>query len=149
MPRINKDATEFFPDIWVGNVRSALSKQFISEMSIKYIINLTADATHIFNTIEYMSYPVHGDDICFTNLDEIFDKCSLFIHTAQKNKKGILIFSKESYHISATFLAAFMIKYINMTYLEAIVYINGVRRNTFEKNTCLLNSLLNYYLKEK
>lgn len=142
-----KDATEVIPRIWLGGCKVAMNKNFLIEHNIKYIINVTKDCPNKFSDIQYLKISVDDSDVCNKNLDTIFNITNDFIIHALKNKSNILIHCKRGHHRSASIVCAFMLKYMNLNYLEVIMYINYIRSCALRRNTCMTAGLFEYYKK--
>ena len=146
-----KDASEIIPNMWIGNFKAAYNPEFINKYNIKFIINASKTIANIFESkhntpITYLTIPIDDKDMCFENLNKIYDKTNKFIYTALHNKVGVLIHCKNGKHISASIAVAFLIKYIKIDYLSAIIYINSIRKCSLISDTCMLHGLFKYYL---
>jgi hypothetical protein len=144
----NFDVSEVLPNLWIGSYKAAISNSFIIKYNIKYIINLTDDIPNYFKEkITYLNQPLFDKDVCYNDLTDKFDVMSQFIYRALHEKTGILVHCKNGQHVSASVIAAFLIKYIKLDYVASIIYINSIRKHALTKNTCMLNSVFKYYAK--
>lgn len=138
------DVTEIIPGLWLGNYKSAYSKEFLSKYKIKYVLTIMENFEHKYryNNIMYYCIPFSDKDFCSKNLIKIFENTSNFINKSN----NILIHCKRGHHRSASVVAAYLLKYCNISYDAAILYINKKRPYALTKNKCITIGLFNYYL---
>ncbi|ARF09001.1 dual specificity phosphatase [Catovirus CTV1] len=143
-----KDVTEIIPNLWLGNYKSALSRKFIEKRKIKYVINLTKHIPNIFqkNGVKYLNILIDDSDTCFKDQTPIFDQCCEFILNAIKRKESILVHCQKGHHRSASIVAAFLIKYLNLDYITTVSYINIKRKCALTRNSCMTQGLYQYYI---
>lgn len=144
-----KDVSEILPGLWLGNYKAATSYKFIKKNNIKCIINVSKDVPNIFNDIDYLHIPITDNEICFKDTDKlikIYDIATNFIYDSLIGKRNILVHCKRGHHRSACVVAAYLIKYYGAKYLNALIYINSIRRCALVRNTCMVRGLLKYYL---
>jgi len=144
--RGENDVTEILPNLWLGNFKSALNIDFINEFNIKYIINITKDVPTPFPLIKYLHIPYNDIDTCGKNLNDIFDKTTELIYSALSNGTGILVHCQRGHHRSASIVAAFLIRYLNINYFDAINYVNTIRSCALRRKSCMVIALYSYYL---
>lgn len=152
MPRCcagEKDVSEIIPNLWLGNYKSALNKNFLNKYNIKYIINLTKDIPNLYlkEGINYLNIEVDDIDTCHKDLNKIFDECYDYIYKAIKNKNSILVHCQKGHHRSASIVAAFLMRYLNLDYITTMTYINIKRKCALTRNSCMSIGLYKYYLK--
>lgn len=144
-----KDASEILPGLWLGNHRAATNIEFINKYSIECIINVSKDVPNIFNNIDYLHIPINDSDICsydIQRLMKIYDIATKFIYHNLINNRNILVHCKRGHHRSACIVAAYIIKYYEAEYINAIVYINSIRKCALVRNTCMTKALLKYFI---
>lgn len=143
------NASEIIPNLWLGNYKSSCEKEFIVSKNIRHIIRVMPVLYNdtIFPDVKYVNIPIVDKEMCNKNLNELFDTLSDYIRDALIKKKPVLIHCRRGHHRSATVLVAFFIKYLKLDYFEIILYINKKRPCALRRNTCMVNGLLDYYMK--
>lgn len=143
-----KDVNEVIPNLWLGNLKSAYSKHFLTKYNIKYIISIfeNFDTKYKFNNITYLYIPIKDKYIYSSNLIHLFNTTNDFIKSALDNNSPILVHCKRGHHRSASLVAAFLIKHKNIDYTQAITYINKLRPYSFRRDTTITKELFRYYL---
>lgn len=139
-----KDVSEIIPNLWLGNHKAATSKKFIDKFNIKYIVNITPNVPNVFSHVEYLHIPVRDKETCNKELNKIFDDAGKFILSGLKAGSGVLVHCMMGHHRSASVVVAFLMKYLETEYLQAITYINSLRRCALVRNTCMTNALFAY-----
>jgi hypothetical protein len=142
------DATEILPNLWLGNYVSALSKPFLKKFNIKNIVNITQEVPCKYenNGIDYLHLPIIDGDTCDFNLNEIYDKTSQYIFNSLSKGNGVLIHCLRGHHRSASVLCAFIMRFLNISHIVGIKYINNMRECALTKNKCMVKSLAKYYV---
>lgn len=142
-----EDAIEIIPNLWLGNYKIALNKNFLTNNKIKYIINITKDIPNLdIDNINYLNIKINDIDTCYKNLNNIFEICYNYIYNAIKNNKSILIHCQKGHHRSATIIAAFLLKYLKLDYITVLTFINSKRKCALTRNSCMTIGLYKYYL---
>jgi hypothetical protein len=140
------NADQILPNLWLGNALVAKDKNFLIKNDIKYIINISCDIPNYFHgSLTYLNISIQDTDVSSKEISNIFDTTNNFIQQAYHNNDAILVHSKRGHHRSATIVAAFLIKHINMDVDSAIKYINALRRYTFTRETNMTKGLRQYY----
>lgn len=146
------DATEILPNLWLGNYVSALSKPFLKKFNIKNIVNVTQEVPCKFNNIsninniDYLHLPIVDNDTCGVNLNELYDKTSQYIYNSLSKGNGVLIHCLRGHHRSASVLCAFLMRFLDISHIDGISYINQLRECALTKNKCMVKELANYYI---
>ena len=139
------DATMILNNIWLGNCISAHDYRFIRGKKIKYIINATDDISNKFpSNVTYINFFLHDDDACKLNFMDEINYCADIIHKAVSENSTILIHCKRGHHRSASIVAYYLMKYHNMTLMDAIYLIKSLRPTTFMRMTCMVKTLICY-----
>lgn len=141
-----EDVSEILPNLWLGNYKSALNKEFIKKHGIKRIINITKDIPCLFPNIIYLHIQIDDYEACGKDLNKTFDNATDFIYESLKSREPILVHCKRGHHRSASIVTAFIIRYLDTDYIDALTYINKIRRCALVRNTCMMNGLFNYYI---
>lgn len=130
--------------IWLGNASAAHDFNFIYRNKIRHIINLTPNIPNKFSFIQYHRYPVKDYEACLVDLYELMDNAADTIHKAMLENSAVLVHCKNGHHRSAAVVALYLMKYHNMTLIDAISYIKKIRPTTFQRMNCMLKTLLRY-----
>jgi hypothetical protein len=141
---LEDDVTEVLPNLWLGNYKSALNKDFIIKFNIKFIINITPNIPTPFSFVSYLHIPVRDDQTCDKNLNDLFDKSTDFIYNALKLNQGVLVHCMRGHHRSGSIVGAFLIRYLKIDFLDAVMYINGLRKCAMRRTTCMAIFLYSY-----
>lgn len=146
--KIENDVNEVIPNLWLGNVKSAYDKSFLDKYNITNVLTIMTDFDnrYRYNGINYFVIPIKDENSCTVNMIGIFDMSTQFIFDALRRKEGILVHCKQGHHRSAAIVAGFLIKYLRVAYLSAILYINYLRPCALVRKTCMSDNLFNYYL---
>lgn len=146
--KVECDANEVISNLWLGNIKSAYDKSFHSKHKIKYIISVIDefDETMKNNEITYIQIPIKDKHVCNKNINQLFDSVSDYIKKVLQSGSGILIHCKRGHHRSASFVAAYLIKYQNIKYENAIQYINNLRPCALRRDACITKQLYLYHL---
>lgn len=141
-----RDVTEILPNLWLGNYKTARDSCFVKKYNIQYIISVIEVCDKKHCGVTYLHFPIKDKSTCNKNLVTMFDVTSDFIKMALYNNAGILVHCKEGHHRSASVVAAFLLKYLNLDYITAIAYIHQRRPNALTRNTCMSKALFKYYI---
>ena len=142
--RPEPDATMILSGIWLGNCIAAHDSNFVRSKNIKYIINATDVVPNKFQSITYVKFSIRDDDACQENLLESINYCADIIHKAKSENNAILIHCKKGHHRSAAIVAFYLMKYHNISLIDAVYMIKSFRPTTFVRMTCMLKSLICY-----
>ena len=145
---LEKDVNEIIPNLWLGNCKAAYDKGFLFKYNIKNIITImdNFDEQFRFSHITYLIIPLSDKNICSKNVFNIFESTNEFIDNSLKCNNPILVHCKRGHHRSASIIAAYLIKYLNINYNVAINYINYLRPLALRRDTCISRGLFSYYL---
>jgi len=130
------DWHKIMPKIYLGNMGSAKDKQFFKNKNIKAVLNVTNTVPNYFNSndIEYMRIPVE-DSLKVYDYNKMYQFLQIaadFIYKhAILQKEAILIQCVAGRQRSAICIAAFLVKYKNMTPYEACKFIMERRHESF------------------
>ena len=138
------DANLIFGSVWLGNMKVAHDYNFVTSKRIGYIINVTDDVYNKFPFIDYTQFPIKDVEACYQNLFNMIDNGADLINKAVKENKPILIHCKRGHHRSASIITFYLMKYQNMSLVDAIHLIKKKRPTAFRRFTCMLNNLILY-----
>jgi dual specificity MAP kinase phosphatase len=140
------DATEIFPDLWIGNSKCIEDMVFLTENKFQCIINCTKDIKFNNTYMEAEQVRLSIDDHPTTNLFdnnmEMFDKLSdivKYIHHYLCQNKPVLVYCSAGKQRSPTVVAAYIMQYGKVTAKQAIEYIKSKSVECFEPR-------VNFYL---
>lgn len=147
--KINENNADIIiKNLWLGNYKAALDIKFLTDHNIKYIVNVTDDIPCMFSHIQYVHIPIKDKNICFDkSMIKIIDNTLKFIHQGLCKNVGVLVHCKKGHHRSAGIIMAFLMKYLSMSYLHSMLYINSIRPKALRRNTCMCYWVYNYYVK--
>ena len=130
----NSNQDKIVKNLWVGNYRSAVDKNFLEKNDIKLIINLskTLEFTTLPN-IYKLRIPIHDNLSEESNLGMInhFEKSYNLIDKFLKNNKGVLVHCKAGAQRSATLAALYLMKKYNIKSKEAMKMVKSKREWAF------------------
>lgn len=144
--------TKIIPNLFIGDIYAAYNKNnFLIKNKISVIISIIQDFNYNykFTGINYIFIPYRDLDICKINTIKFLNLMADFIKYLLLLGYNILVHCRNGHHRSASVIAAYLIKYNNMDYLESLSFINNKRQLTFQKPSCITRGifLLYYYLK--
>jgi len=139
------DVTEILPNLWLGNYKSSINKNFLIKYNIKCIIRVLPEKLPVYKNIEYINIPLKDKHICNKNINDIFRKCNNIIDNYLKKNQGILVHCKRGHQRSASVIASYIFKKYNLKINDVILYIKERRPLAFSRKTCFLENLLHYY----
>jgi len=146
MPFCNENnADEIIKNLWLGNYIVANDIKFINEKNIKYIINMTPDIDNTIANIVYMKIPVIDDKVCLVDMNNIFDETTRFILDGIENG-GVLVHCMYGHHRSASIIAGFLIRFLDVNVDESINYIQSKRHCALVRESCMVKALREYYI---
>jgi protein-tyrosine phosphatase len=154
----NEDAhldmcSKILPGLWIGNYKCAKNKDFFVKNKIKAVLNCTEDLPNSFmcsKNVEYMRIPVN-DSLKEKDFKKMLDYFPVIVEFLYKHvvieKHNVLVHCWAGRQRSAISVAAFLVKYFNMTPRKAIKYIISQRPEAFHfgKSINFDQSLDKYY----
>lgn len=146
------DVDMIIPNLWLGNKKAALDEKFIKDNNIKYIVNVT-DGIHCpFSFITYYHIPIKDKKMCDNqskdSMINYIDNAMDFILKGLQNNEGVLVHCRKGHHRSANIVVIFLMKFLKIGYIPAIIYINNIRPYSLRRKTCINKWVLHYYQKE-
>ena len=120
--------------MWISNNNLANNNVFFSNKNIRYVVNITNNIPNYFENVNYLN-------IYYINKNA-FENVLTFIKLAYKKNVGILIHDKTN-KLSMMFAVYFMIKYLNLSFIDIIKYLilNKYDNIEFIMNNVFLNKL--------
>lgn len=138
------DANLIINNIWLGNQIAAHDLNFVTSKFIKNVINVSDDVPNKFDFLDYYSCSIKDSDTCYKNIINVLEKGAEIINYSVKNNNKILVHCKRGHHRSASIVAFYLMKYHNMSLIDAIYVIKNSRPTAFRRINCMMQSLINY-----
>lgn len=132
-------------NLWLGNGIIAKSKDFKEKNNIKNIVNISCNIPNYFSDTNYLNFNVEDQIPDNYDIFKIFDLANEFILEGLKKNQGVLVHSKYGINKSATIIAAFLIKNLELDYSTAIKYVLIINPKAFTKNNVFYKALFKYY----
>lgn len=129
-------------NLWLGNCLAAHDIDFVTQQHIKYIINVTDDVPNKFPFINYTSYKIKDIYACHKNLFRIINEAADIIHHVLSSNSAILVHCKQGHHRSATIVVFYLMKYQDMSLIDAVKFVKNIRPNAFRRINCMLKTLI-------
>jgi protein-tyrosine phosphatase len=148
MKKFEYDVNEIIPNLWLGNYKSAINKQFLDNYKITNVVTIMDNFynKYRYGNITYMTIPVKDKFVCNKNINDIFELSSSFIKKCLDNNEKVLVHCARGHHRSAALVVAFLIKYKDADFIKCIEYINQLRPYALRRDTCMSQNLFKYYL---
>ena len=127
--------------VWLGNAKAAHDFNFIYRNKIHHIINLTPNIPNKFHFINYQTFPIKDYEACLVDLYKLMETAADLINTAVSENKAVLVHCKKGHHRSASIIALYLMKYHNMSLVDAVYYIKRIRPTSFRRMNCMLKTL--------
>ncbi|XWV25296.1 dual specificity phosphatase [Tupanvirus deep ocean] len=143
------DADLIIDNIWLGNSTAAHDPLFIKSKYIEFVINATDSVPNKFDFVDYTTYPIADVDACHKNLLYLIEDGADKINKVVSTNKPILVHCKRGHHRSASIVAFYLMKYKNMSLIDAICLIKQSRPTAFRRMTCMLRTLIIYEYNNK
>lgn len=118
-------ATEIIPNLWLGDIRSALDNEFIVKNKINVIINCTTKYPftkikgHAFKKIR-VAVRDRGIQEDIDDMHGYLIEVVPMIYSMLQNNECILIHCYAGCHRSVTLVLGFLLKYSNLTLQQSI-----------------------------
>jgi len=118
------------PNLWLGDFRSSLDKDFIEKNNIKLIINLSKNLNFVdLDNVEKYRVAIHdnrsheSDVGMISHFPEVYKKMDYYL----KAKKGVLVHCRAGMQRSATIVALYLMKKRNLDFENAKKFIRSKR----------------------
>lgn len=139
-----RDADLIMDKLWLGNYHVASDFNFVTSEQIGTIINATKNIPNTFDFINYFNYCIEDKDACEKNLLYQIEEAADKIHYSIINKIAVLVHCKNGHHRSASIVAFYLIKYHNISLVQAVYLIKKARPLAFKRINCMLKTLILY-----
>lgn len=145
--------SKIIPGLWIGNYKCAKNKEFFEKNKIKAVLNCTEDLPNTFactKDVEYMRIPV-DDSLKEKDFKKMLDYFPVIVEFLYKHvvieKHNVLVHCWAGRQRSVISVAAFLVKYFNLTPSKAIKFLISKRPEAFHfgKSINFDSSLSKYY----
>lgn len=147
--KIEHDVDEIIPNLWLGNKNASSDIEFFKKANIKYVVNITDGINCPFTDVTYYHIPIKDKKMCkhasTKAMIYYIDTALKFILKGLQENVGVLVHCRKGHHRSANIVLVFLMKYMNVGYIEGSIYINNIRPYALRRNTCVNNWIINYY----
>ena len=134
---------EIIPNLWLGNIKIAQNNTFFEKYNIDCVINCSNDIPFYSNYTKNIRIAVN-DNLKSSEIDKMYSylhkACDIINKYLSLNKK-ILVHCYAGKQRSACVIAAFLIKYADMTLKKSIIAIKSKRLISFTPNINFLDAL--------
>lgn len=137
---------EIIPNLWLGNIKIAKNNNFFENFNIDCVINCTKDIPFYSNYTTNIRISV-DDNLLSSEIEKMYqylDKSSDLIYKYLNDDKNILVHCYAGKQRSACVIAAFLIKYSNMSLNDVITSIRSKRLISFTPSINFLKALKNF-----
>jgi len=124
---------EILPNLWLGNIRCAKNKVFFDTNTIDIVINCSKDIPFYSNYTKNIRISIN-DDLTSKEINRFYfylSKACDLINENLLNNKNILVHCYAGKQRSAGIIAAYLMKYADMNYNNAIQSIKSKRLIAF------------------
>lgn len=149
--QFERNANEIIPNLWLGNVKSAYNRHFLKHHNIKHIVSVmdNFNSNYYCDDISYLFIPITDKDVCAVDMTNMFNLAIKFILNGLQKNEGVLVHCKNGHNRSAVIVAAFLFRYLKISYSDILAYIHRIRHYALRRNTCMLSKLVEYCLVSK
>ena len=127
--------------LWLGNIESAQSKLFLNKNNIKSVFNITKIQYPQDNTIDYYQVPLSDSDAA-SNIKLFLSNISIVdIISNELARTNVLVHCEMGMQRSAAIVAAYLMKYHQMSVNEAVEHITSQRSIAFKYRVTFLEGL--------
>ncbi|XP_015845740.3 dual specificity phosphatase 21-like [Peromyscus maniculatus bairdii] len=139
------DLSQITNSLFISNAVVANDKLALSNNHITTIINASVEAVNaFFEDIQYVQVPVSGAPNAY--LYDFFDPIADHIHAVELRNGRVLLHCTTGVSGSAAFCLAYLMKYHNMTLLDAHTWTKSCRP-IIRPNNCFWEQLIHYEFK--
>ncbi|CAD8195571.1 unnamed protein product [Paramecium pentaurelia] len=116
------------PNLYIGCLGTVLNKKKLYETQITHILSVCEMPIFPYQAEDFKSLLININDSVDQEIKSKFEIANDFIHSAIKNKQNVLIHCFAGKSRSASFVIAYLIKYLQMTPLQALKLLQSRRR---------------------
>ena len=136
------EATEIIDNLWLGSLTSSCNREALQERNIETIVSTVLGATAMY-PFDFKYERAKLRDVEDENIIDEINRLLPIIRKEIVNKRGILCHCHAGRSRSATIVAAYLVKYHNMSVDEALVYIKD-KRTQVDPNPGYVKQLYEY-----
>ena len=123
------DGHQITDKIYISDLATAFNKERLCEEGITHVLNLVLGIDSIYpEEFNYMNIPAR--DIADQDLGQYFDSCTEFIRNAIEGGGKVLVHCSYGASRSTTVVIAYLIRYHQMTFEEALSFTKSKRAVT-------------------
>ncbi|KAL4439104.1 hypothetical protein ABPG74_008879 [Tetrahymena malaccensis] len=141
--KTDKYPNQIVPNLYLGSVGAALSKDVLVELNIKYVLTAMEEFKHPFQDIITEYKIIRIKDSKNENIINYFEESNEFIHKAISNNQNVLVHCFAGISRSTSLVLAYLMKYQNKTLDEAL-NITKQARPVIQPNQNFLAQLKKY-----
>ncbi|KAL4489447.1 hypothetical protein ABPG72_002743 [Tetrahymena utriculariae] len=141
--KTDKYPNQIIPNMYLGSVGAALSKDVLVELNIKYVLTAMEEFKHPFQDIITEYKIIRIKDSKNENIINYFEESNEFIHKAISNNQNVLVHCFAGVSRSTSLVLAYLMKYQNKTLDEAL-NITKQARPVIQPNQNFLAQLKKY-----
>ena len=137
---------EILPNLWLGNLKAAHSEEFLKKHHITLVINCSRDIPFLANSTKNIRISVN-DNLEKSEIHRLynyFSKAVDVIHDNLNDLQTILVHCYAGRQRSASLVAAYLMKYADMNYKEAINIIRSKRAVAFTPGVNFEEALIKF-----
>ncbi|CAD8209249.1 unnamed protein product [Paramecium pentaurelia] len=116
------------PNLYIGCLGTVLNKKKLYESQITHILSVCEMPIFPYQTTEFKSLLININDSVDQEIKSKFEMANDFIHSAIQKNQNVLIHCFAGKSRSASFVIAYLIKYQQMTPLQALKLLQSKRR---------------------
>jgi len=136
------DANEVYPNIYVGDLSTSLSRDTLKYKNIKHILTIMNGGVENYPT-DFNYKIIHINDDWWVNIAEHFNEAVKFIKNAVDKNEKVLVHCKRGVSRSVTMVLAYLIAEKNMTVTEAMLQVK-LKRQIASPNSGFMKQLRCY-----
>ena len=125
---------EILPNLWLGNIKAAHSKEFIENNKIDLIVNCSRDIPFLTNTTKNIRISVN-DNLEKNEINRLYTYLSKAVELINDHlmiNNSVLVHCYAGKQRSAAVVAAYLMKYADLNYKESIGIIRSKREVAFK-----------------
>ena len=115
-------AVEIIPNLWLGNVKASLNKDFIEENGITHIINCTKNVKFAQESLKKVRISLSdtGTEQANTEMINVLDKATTYIYSELLKGHRLLVHCYAGKQRSVAIIVAFIAKYCEWSIQKAL-----------------------------
>jgi len=136
-------ACEIVANLWLGNIKASKSSLFFDENNIDVVINCSKDIPFYSNYTENIRIAV-DDSLEEEEIEKLYtymDKATILINTKLLEQKSVLVHCYAGKQRSAAIVAAYLMKYGNLSLNDSLQSIKSKRLIAFTPGINFKNAL--------